>query len=109
MERPGKPAEVGIWRLTTHIETAYKRPIETGDTDMTSIERQIDGNHNRRMANESRFIDRRERLEAKIERECLIGELNSGKFYFFPAGGKYFEATSWTAVADHIIKLGYVR
>jgi hypothetical protein len=75
---------------------------------MNDIDRQTNANHNRRMANESRFLDRRERLEAKIERLCLIGELNSGKCYFYPAGGKYFEG-SYYEVVEHIIKKGYVR
>lgn len=79
---------------------------------MIDIDRQVAGNHNRRMANESRAVDRWERLSAKIERACMIGELcREGKtiFYFFPAGGKYKESASWTEVAEHIIKKGYVH
>lgn len=75
-----------------------------------------EANHNRRMANEHRFLCRRERLEATIERECLISELcRDGKpvYYFWPAGTKKpYEATGfggWQEVADYIIRNGWVR
>lgn len=79
---------------------------------MIDMDRQTAGNHNRRMANESRFIDRRERLEAKIEHNNMIGELcREGRtvYYFFPVGGKCKESAIWTELADYIIAKGYVR
>lgn len=56
-----------------------------------NIERQLDANQSRRMASESRYIDRMEKREAAAEQ--MIGELNSGKLYVFPVGGKYREGT----------------
>jgi hypothetical protein len=79
---------------------------------MIDYDRLLEGKQNRRMANESRFLDRLDRLERKIEKECLIGELcREGKavYYFWPAGGKYFENSNYMVVVDHIIKKGYVR
>jgi len=80
---------------------------------MQTADAQTEANHNRRMANEARYIDRQERLAAMIERQNLIGELcREGRtvYYFFPAGAKKsFEDANWFVVADHIIKLGYVR
>lgn len=73
---------------------------------------QTEANHNRRMANQHRALSRWERLETMIERQNLIGELcREGKtvWYFYPAGGKYFESASWVVVAERIIKEGWVR
>ena len=81
---------------------------------MITADQQTEANHNRRMANQHRFLVRRERLEAKIERECLIGELcREGRavYYFWPAHSgmkKPFESPSWTEVADYIIRNGWV-
>lgn len=73
-----------------------------------NADRQTEANHNRRMANESRYITRRERLEAKCER--LIGELcREGRtvYYANVAGGKVRESASWTELADFLIRNGY--
>ena len=56
-----------------------------------SIEQQLDAKMARRLAAESRYLDRLERKEAKAER--MIGELVSGKLYIYPVGGKYREGT----------------
>jgi len=49
--------------------------------------RQLEANHNRRMACEDRFVARMEKREAVAEKQ--IGELSSGKCYVYPVGGKY--------------------
>ncbi|QIG67427.1 hypothetical protein EVB39_098 [Rhizobium phage RHph_TM3_3_9] len=46
---------------------------------MYDTHRHLEARQSRRMAAESRFIDRLERRER--EAEALVGELNSGKFY----------------------------
>jgi hypothetical protein len=59
-----------------------------------NLYQQLEANHNRRMAAESRFIDRLEKREAKAEK--MIGTLiRNGKevFYVWPEGGKYREGT----------------
>jgi len=64
----------------------------------------------RRMRAEDRALARREKQEARIDRECLIGELcRDGKpvYYFFPAGGKYREGTKGEVI-DYIIRRGFV-
>jgi len=75
-----------------------------------NIQTQTDGNHNRRMANEARFLARRETLEDKAEK--MLGELNrEGKtvYYIFPEGGKYQESQSASKLIDFLIRNKYVR
>lgn len=67
--------------------------------------RQMEANHNRRMANEARYIERLERREARAEQ--MIGELNSGKLYIYPVGGKYREGTRNELIA-FLLRNGYV-
>lgn len=77
-----------------------------------NIDQQVNGNENRRTANQNRAYDRWDRLSAKIDSLCLIGQLcREGKtvYYFFPAGGKYKESNSEVEIMDYIIKQGYVR
>lgn len=57
----------------------------------TQLDKFLDAKQARRMAAESRYIDRLERREANAEK--MIGELVSGKLYVFPVGGKYREGT----------------
>lgn len=45
----------------------------------------------RRMRAEDKFLAAIDRKEEKAE--AMIGELNSGKLYIFPVGGKYREGT----------------
>lgn len=68
-----------------------------------------EANHNRRMANETRFLNRREILEAKAEK--MIGEIvREGRevFYIFPEGGKYREG-GFSELVDFLIRNQYVR
>lgn len=66
--------------------------------ELTKIERQVEANHNRRMANEARMLERQEREYDKRwnKADAMIGELiRDGKkvFYVMPIGGKYRENT----------------
>ena len=63
----------------------------------TQLDKFLDARQARRMAAESRYIDRLERREAAAER--MIGELNSGKLYVYPVGGKYREGTRSDLIA----------
>lgn len=58
---------------------------------------QLEARQARRMAAEDRFLARMEKREAEAEK--MIGELNSGKCYVFPVGGKYREGTRYELVA----------
>ncbi len=59
--------------------------------------KQMDARHNRRMASEDRFLARIEKRETAAEQ--MIGELNSGKLYVYPVGGKYREGTRSELIA----------
>lgn len=52
---------------------------------------------NRRMASDDRYLARLEKREAKAD--AMIGELNSGKLYVWPVGGKYREGTRADLIA----------
>lgn len=72
-------------------------------------ERSLESRQNRRMANESRWLDRRLALEAKAEK--MIGELcRDGKlvYYVYPEGGRYKESTSFFEIVDYLIRNKYV-
>ena len=65
-----------------------------------NIHQQLEGNQNRRMANEARFIDRISKREDAAEK--MVGELcRNGKpvFYVSPIGGKYREGKRSELVA----------
>ena len=62
-----------------------------------NIHQQLEATQNRRMAAQDRFLDRIEKREAEAEK--MIGELNSGKFYVYPVGGKYREGSKAELVA----------
>lgn len=71
------------------------------------IHRQLEANHNRRMATEARMLERLERREAAAEKQ--IGELTrNGKpvFYVWPQGGRYREG-SRSELTDFLIRNGY--
>jgi hypothetical protein len=57
----------------------------------------MDARQNRRLAAEDRFLARIEKREAAAEQ--MIGELNSGKLYVYPVGGKYREGTRSELIA----------
>jgi hypothetical protein len=62
-----------------------------------NLYQQLEGNQNRRMAAQDRFLARIGKREAKAEQ--MIGELNSGKCYVYPVGGKYREGTRGELIA----------
>lgn len=75
------------------------------------INRQVDANHNRRMANEARMIDRQQAIWDRCydAAEAMIGKLvREGKevFYVMPIGGKYREGTRADLIA-FLIRRGY--
>ena len=77
------------------------------DAEMMDIERQLDARQSRRMKSEARYLDRLTKRE--IAAEAMIGELNSGKLYVFPVGGRYREGTSWridSVSSEKQIRLG---
>jgi hypothetical protein len=63
-----------------------------------------------RQSTQNRLLARLERLERQAA--PMIGELVRGGatvFYAFPAGGRYFESQSHTAVVDYLVKNGWVN
>ncbi|MCB5201692.1 hypothetical protein LH464_04265 [Neorhizobium sp. T786] len=64
---------------------------------MQNVERQLEARQSRRMHAEDRFLNRIEKREAAAE--AMIGELNSGKLYVSPVGGKYREGTRADLIA----------
>ncbi|MEM8519467.1 hypothetical protein [Janthinobacterium sp. CAN_S7] len=68
-----------------------------------SIERQLEGNHNRRMGTEARMLARWDDLSAREDiAEQMLGQLmREGKvvYYVWPQGGKYREGTRLNLIA----------
>lgn len=64
---------------------------------MDKTERHLEARMNRRLAAEDRYLARMEKREAAAD--AMIGELNSGKLYIFPVGGKYREGTRAELIA----------
>lgn len=72
-----------------------------------NIEQQLEARHNRRMANEARFLERIEKRERAAEE--MIGELcREGRtvFYVWPQGGRYREG-SWGELIGFLIRNNY--
>lgn len=63
----------------------------------TQYDNFLDAIQGRRLASESRYIERLERREAAADR--MVGELISGKLYVYPVGGKYREGTRSELIA----------
>jgi hypothetical protein len=61
------------------------------------IDQQLSARQNRRMHSDDRYLARIEKREVAANR--MIGELNSGKCYICPVGGKYREGTRAELVA----------
>ena len=59
----------------------------------------------RRMRSEDKYLTQLERREERAA--TMIGELNSGKFYIYPVGGKYREGTVGELIA-FLIRNNYV-
>ena len=70
-----------------------------------NVDQQLNARQGRRMAAQDRYLAIREKREAAAEQ--MIGELNSGKFYVWPVGGKYREGTREELI-DCLIRRGYV-
>jgi len=60
-------------------------------------ERRAQARLSRRFASEDRYLARLEKREAIADQ--MIGELNSGKLYVYPVGGKYREGTRADLIA----------
>lgn len=71
-----------------------------------TYEQLIEFKNTKRISNENKADLRISSLEEKADR--LIGELASGKCYFFPIGGKYREGTR-VELIQFIIRNKYVR
>lgn len=77
---------------------------------MQTIEQHLDAREARRFAAEHRAMCRAEKLEAEAEK--MIGELcRDGEtvYYCWPAGGRYFESESHTAVVGYLVRNSWVR
>ena len=69
------------------------------------IEQQLDGRLARRVAAGERYLTRLEKREELADQ--MIGELNSGKLYVYPVGGRYREGTRGDLIR-FLIKNNYV-
>ncbi len=62
-----------------------------------TLDQQLNGNQNRRMANDARFLNNQDKMDRRRDHaETLIGELmrNGEKvLYVWPQGGRYREGT----------------
>jgi hypothetical protein len=56
-----------------------------------NIDQQLNARQSRRMASDDRYLARLEKREEAANQ--MIGQLNSGKCYVWPQGGKYREGT----------------
>ena len=75
-----------------------------------NLEQQLNANEARRFAAEHRYLCRLEKLEAKAA--PMVGELvreGATVYYCWPAGGKYFESASHTAVVDYLTRNKWVH
>lgn len=70
-----------------------------------SYEAHLDARQARRMKAEDRFLGRIHKREDAADR--MIGELNGGKLYVYPVGGKYREGTRHELI-DFLIRNRYV-
>jgi hypothetical protein len=76
---------------------------------MRTLEAQLETKQLRRMRHEDKILNKQERLELLANEQ--IGELcREGKtiYYSWPQGGRYYENASWSAVADRLIRNGWV-
>lgn len=89
--------------------SAYSEADNRGNN--MDADRQVEANHNRRMANESRMIDRWDALAAREEKaRGMVGELvRDGKtvHYVSLVGGKYREGRKWELV-EFLVRNNYV-
>jgi hypothetical protein len=81
----------GDYLPTTKGETMHMTTFELKE------ERRAQARLSRRFASEDRYLARLEKREAIADQ--MIGELNSGKLYVYPVGGKYREGTRSELIA----------
>lgn len=70
----------------------------------------LDAKHNARLRREDKQLARLERIDQQVA--PLIGELCREwhtVYYVFPAGGRYFESTSWVECSNYLVRNKYVR
>ncbi len=76
-----------------------------------NIYQQLEGNQNRRMASERRFMNNLDKLNAREdEAEAMLGNLiRDGKtiYYVMPVGGKYREGSRLELIA-FLVRNNYV-
>lgn len=76
-----------------------------------NIHQQLEGNQNRRMASERRFMNNLDKLNAREdEAEAMLGNLiRNGKtvYYVMPVGGKYREGGRLELIA-FLVRNNYV-
>ena len=70
-----------------------------------TLDQQLEATQNRRMASQNRALATLEKREAAAEK--MVGELNGGKFYIYPVGGKYQESTSIDKLINFLIRNNY--
>lgn len=71
-----------------------------------NFETLIENRLSSRLKREDKAIAKLDQREQQAEQ--MIGELNGGKFYVFPVGGRYKESTNKAALVQHLIRNGYV-
>ncbi len=69
------------------------------------FERFLEARFAAREKRDEKIFMKRVKLEERAEQ--MIGELNSGKFYVFPVGGRYREGTKRELI-DFLIRNNYV-
>jgi hypothetical protein len=70
-----------------------------------NFDRHLDARDARRQSAEARYHDRRVKREELAAKQ--VGELSNGRFYVFPVGGKYKEASNEWELVDYLIRNNY--
>lgn len=70
-----------------------------------NLYQQLEATQARRMSAQDRYLTRMEAREAKADQ--MIGELNSGKCYVYPVGGRYREGTR-AELVSFLVRNNYV-
>jgi hypothetical protein len=72
---------------------------------MQNLDAHLDAREARRLKAEDRYLARLEKREEEAARQ--IGELNSGKYYVYPVGGKYKESENFYELVAYLIRNNY--
>ena len=70
-----------------------------------NFDQMLDAKANKREAAQAKYHDQMVYREELAENQ--IGDLNSGKFYVYPVGGKYKESNSKTELISYLIRNNY--